>query len=138
MDLRTTQTLALIKRHLRIRRYLTVLCYVLIAAGVFVYFFIAFVKNSEKYKLVVDYTKNPSHYQTEKIMLNPRINFQFNENEVYIIKAERASHKTEEEIMMYDVFATGQMGSITAGELKVSEKGDRLVFTKNPVLILNK
>lgn len=137
MDLRTKQTLDLIKRHLKIRRYLTVLCYFLIAASAVVYFFIAFIKNSEKYKLVIDYTKNPTHYQTEKIMSNPRIKFQYSENEVYDIKAARASHRDEEEAILYDVYASGKMGNITAGELKISEHGDRLVFTKNPVLILN-
>jgi hypothetical protein len=38
---------------------------------------------------------------------------------------------------MYDVFAEGKIGKITAGELEITESGDHMVFTKNPVLILN-
>ena len=47
-------------------------------------------------------------------------------------------HKDENEAILYDVFAEGDIGKITAGELQINQDGDHLVFTKNPILILNK
>ena len=71
-------------------------------------------------------------------MTNPRIKFQYNDSQVYQIQAKKAFHQDNEEALLYDVFATGEIGNITAGELKIDEEGNHLVFTKNPVLILNK
>ncbi len=138
MDLRTMQILKSINLHTLIRRYMIMTCYALIGGGMALYIFIAVSKNNQKFKLVVDYTKDANHYKTEKIMMNPRIKFQYNEDEVYNIIAQKASHKDEQEIILFDVYASGNLGNITSGELKIDEKGNHLVFTKNPVLILNK
>ena len=137
MDLHTKQVLELINSHSRIKKFLTILCYVLIVGGLFVYVFYAFNQN-RTIKLVTDYKKNPEEYKTEKIMTNPRIKFQYSMDEIYDIKAKKAFHKDESEVILYDVFATGNIGNITAGELKINDEGNHLVFTKNPVLILNK
>lgn len=137
MDLRTQQILKLFKSHLRIKNFLTVLCYCAIIGGLFVYVFYAF-NQSRTIKIVNQYKKNPEAFKTEKIMTNPRINFQYNDTQVYHIQAKKALHKDEQEVVLHDVFATGDVGNITAGELKIDESGDHLVFTKNPILILNK
>jgi hypothetical protein len=137
MDLKTQQVLKLIDSHLRIKNFLTILCYALIIGGLFVYIFYA-VNRSNAIKLVNDYKKNPKEYETEKIMTNPRIDFQHNDSKIYHIQAKKAFHKNEQEVILYDVFATGDIGKITAGELKIDDEGNHLVFTKNPVLILNK
>ena len=55
-------------------------------------------------------------------MINPRIKFQYNDNQVYEIKAKRAVHKDEQEVTLFDVYANGAMGNITAGELKINEE----------------
>lgn len=138
MDLRTSQTIKLINKHLQIRKYLTKFCYLFIIGGILTYVFYAIIKTSEKYKLVSDLANNANHYKTEKIMINPRINFQHNDNKIYEIIAKKAIHKDDELVILYDVNAKGDVGSITAGQLDISENGDHLVFTKNPVLILNK
>lgn len=138
MDLHTQQILKLIKSHYRIKNLLSILSYTLIIGGILVYIFYGFSRNNINIKLVNDYKKNPDKYTTEKTMINPRIKFQYNENEVYDIKAKKAYHENNEEVKLYDVFATGKMGNITAGELKIDEQGNHLVFTKHPVLILNK
>ncbi len=137
MDHRTEQVLELIQSHLRIKNYLTILCYAIIVGGLFIYIFYAF-SQGRIIKLVHDYEKNPEGYKTEKIMTNPRIKFQYNDTQIYNIRAKKAFHKDEQEVFLYDVFATGEIGKITAGELKIDEEGDYFVFTKNPVLILNK
>ena len=71
-------------------------------------------------------------------MINPRIKFQYTEDQIYTIKAKRAVHKDEQEVTLYDVYATGEAGNITAGQLVINDEGNHLVFTQNPVLILNK
>ena len=138
MDLRTSIALKRINLHGQVKKYLTILCYICIVAGIFIYVFYGLNKKNQSYKLVSDYQKNPEKFQVEKIMINPRIKFQYNDNQVYEIKAKRAVHKDEQEVTLFDVYANGAMGSITAGELKINEEGDHLVFTQNPVLILNK
>lgn len=109
----------------------------MIVGGLFIYIFYAF-NQSRTIKLVNQYKENPEGYKTEKIMTNPRINFQYSDTQIYHIQAKKAFHKDEQEVILYDVFATGDIGNITAGELKIDQEGNHLVFTKNPVLILNK
>lgn len=135
MDSKTKQVLDLVNSHSRIKKVLTVLCYGLIIGGIFVYGFHAF-KQNKTIKLVTDYKKNPQEYKTEKVMTNPRIRFQYSNNQVYNIRAKKAFHKDESKVILYDVFAEGDIGNITAGELTITEEGNHLVFTRNPVLIL--
>lgn len=137
MDLKTEQILKLIHSHSRIKNFLTILCYCLIVGGLLIYVFYAF-NQSRTIKLVNQFKENPENYKVEKIMTNPRIKLQYNDTQVYDISAKKALHKNENNATLYDVFATGDIGNITAGELEISEDGNRLVFTKNPVLILNK
>lgn len=136
MDLRTQQVLALIHSHSRIKNFMTILCYALISGGVLIYVFYA-LNQSRTIKLVNEYKENKQSFKTEKVMTNPRIKFQYNDTQIYNIRAKKAFHKDESEAVLYDVFAEGEIGKITAGELQISEEGDRLIFTKNPVLILN-
>lgn len=137
MDLKTEEILKLFYSHLRIKNFLTILCYCLIVSGIFVYIFYAF-NQSRAIKLVNDYREKPTSYQTEKVMVNPRIKFEHGDSQIYQIQAKKAFHKNNNEAVLHDVFATGEIGNITAGELEIDEKGDHLIFTKNPVLILNK
>lgn len=138
MDDRTQQVLRLIQSHSKIKNYLTILCYFGIVSGLFIYVFYAVSKNSANIKLVKQYNQNPENYKIEKIMTNPRMRFQHEDGQVYDIKAKKAHHMDQEEVILYDVFATGDIGNITSGKLNISEQGDHLVFTQNPVLILNR
>lgn len=138
MDLKTEEILKLFYSHLRIKNFLTVVCYCLIVGGVFIYIFYAF-NQSNKIKLVNDLKeKSKKSYETEKIMTNPRIKFEHGDSQIYHIQAKKAFHKNNQEAVLYNVFAEGEIGNITAGELEINEAGDHLTFTKNPVLILNK
>lgn len=136
MDDRTLKTLKIIAFHLKIKNYLTVLCYFLIVSGLMFYVFHAATKTRQNIKLVTDYKSDPTKYKTTKTMTNPRIDLQYNDTQIYHIKAEKAFHDDEKKVTMYNVFANGEIGNITAGELKISEEGERLIFTDHPVLIL--
>ncbi len=137
MDLKTEEILKLFYSHLRIKNFLTILCYCLIVGGVFVYVFYAF-NQTQTIKLVTDLKKKSKSYDSEKIMTNPRLKFEHGDAQIYHIQAKKAFHKNNQEAILYDVFATGEIGNITAGELEIDEEGDHLIFTKNPILILNK
>lgn len=136
MDKKTQQVLQLIHAQNRTKNLLTKLCYSLIIGGVLVYGFYAF-DQGNAIKLVKKHSENLKNYKTEKIMTNPRIKVQHDDNNIYSIRAKKAFHENEEEVRLYDVFAEGDIGKITSGELQISEEGDHMVFTKNPVLILN-
>lgn len=138
MDIRTSAALKRIKLHVTVKKYLTILCYFLIAAGLLVYIFYALNKPHKQYKLINDYKENPEKFEIEKIMINPRIKFQYNDNQIYTIIAKKAVHKNEEEVTMFDVYATGEAGNIAAGQLIINDEGNHLVFSQNPVLIINK
>ncbi len=138
MDIKTEEILKLFYSHLRIKNFVTTLCYCLIVGGVFVYVFYAF-NQSNKIKLVAEIKEqSKKSYQSEKIMTNPRIKFEHGNAQIYRIQAKKAFHKNNQEAILYDVFAEGDIGNISAGELEIDERGDHLTFTKNPVLILNK
>jgi len=137
MDQNTQQILKRFKSHLKIKQYLTVFCYISIAFGFFIYIFYA-AKQGKTVKIVTDYKEKKENYQTEKIMTNPKINYQYNKEQVYHIEAKKAFHKNNSEANFYEVSAVGELGTITAGELNVDEEGNRLIFTDKPVLILNK
>ena len=136
MDSATAQVLKLIQSQHKIKKFLTISCYALIIGGVFVYVFYGF-RKSNAIKLVKDRAESLKDYKTEKIMTNPRIKIQHEDGNIYDIRAKKALHENEQEVIMYDVFAEGKIGKITAGELEITESGDHMVFTKNPVLILN-
>ena len=137
MDQNTKKILERFKSHLKIKQYLTIFCYISIIFGVGIYGFYA-TKQGKAVKIVTDYKKNKKNYQTEKIMTHPTINYQYNEEQIYHIEAQKAFHKNNSEAKFFKVSAVGDLGKITAGELNIDEEGNRLVFTDKPVLILNK
>ncbi len=137
MDINTEQILKIFNSHLRIKNFVTFFCYILIAGGLLTYVFFSF-NYSNNIKIVSDYKSKAENYKIEKVITNPRINFQYDNGQIYHVEAKKASHQTDEEAILYDVFANGELGTITAGALKVNESGDHLIFSDNPVLILNK
>lgn len=135
MDQKTKKILISIKRYLIVKKILTITCYLIILCGLMLYFFHAF-SNKNKIQLITDYEINKAEYLSEKTMINPKIILQYNQSDIYNIKASKAVHKTDNEIILEDVFAEGDIGKISAGQLKISEDGNKLIFSINPVLIL--
>lgn len=136
MDLNTIKTLKEFQFHSRVKRILTKVCYGLILGGIFIYIFYG-VNGKNSVKIVNDYKSNRKNFTTEKVMTNPHIKLQYDGAQIYDIKALKAIHQDQGEMLLFDVFADGDLGKITAGELKIDEAGDHLIFTKNPILILN-
>lgn len=136
-ELQTLKILSRINLHQKVRKILIIFSYFLILAGILTFLFFALNKKNQKYKLVSDFKKNYKNIENEKIMINPKTRFQYNENEVYDIIAKSAKHKNNEEVTLFDVFAEGKIGNITAGKLEITDNGNNLIFSQNPVLILN-
>ena len=136
MDFHTQEILRVFNSHLRIKKLITAFCYFFIAAGILIYVFHAF-SQSQTIKVVNKY-KDKDVGEIEKVMTNPHVKIQHSADNIYDVRAKKAVHKDGEEAMLYDVFATGKIGQISAGELEVKDGGDHLIFSKNPVLILNK
>lgn len=137
MDLRTNLVLQQFNRHHKIQKLLIPSCYFLIAFSIMVYIFYA-ISGSNTNKLALKYKDKAKSIKTEKIMINPHMNFRYNANEIYEIKAKQAFHKDNESAILQDVSVSGSIGNITAGKLQINEEGDHLVFTEQPVLILKK
>ncbi len=138
MDLQTENTLKQFRLHSSIKRILTKLCYGLILGGIFIYIFYG-INGKNSIKIVSEYKENRKNFTIEKVMVNPHIKLQYDDAQIYDIQALKAIHKDQKhtEMLLLDVFAEGSLGKITAGELKITEQGDHLIFTKNPILILN-
>lgn len=137
MDQKTKQALKLFDSHSRIKNLITFMCYIFIFVGISIYVFHGLNQNNA-IKLVKTAKGDFKNYKTEKIMTNPRIKFQYDDGQIYNIQAEKAFHKDNQEVKLENVFAIGDIGNITSGELEISEEGNHLIFTKNPILILNK
>lgn len=136
MDNKTLEVLKKIKLYGKIKNYLTTISYLVIVIGVMVYIFHS-LEQKNNLKIINNFEGKKDSLQTEKVMANPRIILQYNQGEIYNIKAKKAFHKSANEIILNEVFAEGDIGKISAGELKISEDGNQMIFTKNPVLILN-
>ena len=74
--------------------------------------------------------------KVEKVMLNPKIKFEQNEGQFFNIEAKKAIHKDESIVELFDVKASGNSGSITAGNLLITNSGSNLHFSNNPVLTI--
>mgnify|MGYP000943684103 CR=1 FL=1 len=134
---KTEATLANISRQLKIKKIIKSTCYIAIFIAIASYASFGLQK-SQAIKLVNDYKKNKKNFVTEKTMINPSIKIKYNDNEIYNIKAKKAFHQDDSEAILENVEAQGNIGKITAGRLKISQEGDRLIFSENPILILNK
>lgn len=74
----------------------------------------------------------------KKIMTNPQISVKYGEdNKIYHVNAKKAFHENNEEIILEEVFAEFDIGTISAGKVKIDSRNERLTFTNNPLLILN-
>jgi hypothetical protein len=121
------------KKHSKIKKFLTFVCYLIIFFAVISYLSNIFLKKNN-IKIVNKLKKN-ENINVEKIMEKPRLTIKTDNGNLYKISAQKAYHINEDEVTMENVFATSHSGNISAGELKISERGDRLIFSKNPILI---
>jgi hypothetical protein len=110
--------------------------YILLLFCFAIFAFYIFNNPQKRYKIVTDYKEGKKNIKSEKVMINPTIDFKYDDSQIFTIEAKKASHTDRSSITMYDVNAKGDIGTITAGKVEVNQKGDRLIFSKNPVLII--
>jgi hypothetical protein len=125
------------KNHFRVQKILSFFCYFLIILSLSFYFS-NFFKKKKTIRIVNQLNDKQKTLNAEKVMINPRITIKHDDGKTYTIKAKKAFHLNDEEVALQEVFANSEIGTISAGELQIKDEGDHLIFSKNPVLILNK
>ena len=123
--------------HIRFQKILTFFCYFLICLSLSFYFS-NFFKKKQTVRIVSQLNDKQKTFNVEKIMINPKITIKHDDGKIYNINAKKASHSNDNQVILYEVFADSEIGKISAGELKIEDEGNHLIFSKNPVLILNK
>ncbi len=137
MYLRRKLILRRLKFHFLLKALLTSISYILLVLSIGTFAFYIFNNPQKRYKIVNEYKKGKKDAKTEKVMTNPMINFKYDDNQIFKIRARSASHTDQSSVTMYDVNAKGDLGSITAGKAQMNQNGERLIFTQNPVLIID-
>ena len=125
------------KNHFRVQKILSFFCYFLIILSLSFYFS-NFFKKKQTVRIVSQLNDKQKTFNVEKIMINPKITIKHDDGKIYNINAKKASHSNDNQVIVYEVFADSEIGKISAGELKIEDEGNHLIFSKNPVLILNK
>ncbi len=124
-----------IKKYQKIRFFMITFCYAFIICALLFYIVQFFIK-SDKIHIIKKSNQKNSEI-SEKTMLNPSLKFAYEENKIMLIKAKQAFYKKDAETTLQQVFAESEIGNITAGQLVIYDSGNYLVFSDNPVLILN-
>jgi hypothetical protein len=136
-ELEIQRTLNSFKNYFRLQKILSFFCYFLIFI-LLSFYFSNFFKKKQTVRIVSQINSNQKNIEGEKVMTNPRITIKHDDGKIYNVKAKKAFHLNEEEIALQEVFASSEIGIISAGELEIKDQGNHLIFTKNPVLILNR
>lgn len=138
MDAQTTKIIKRLNFHSKIRYILTIISYFFIIFGVLLVISNLFESKNKKFRIIADYKNKNANIKAEKIMINPRIKYDYNPNEIYSIDAKKAIHIDENNIELFEVSAQGDIGLITSGKLKIKDNGNNLIFSEKPSLIINK
>ena len=97
---------------------------------------INFFKKTKNITIINQVTKENT-LTIQKIMTNPRISVKYDDDKIYHLNAKKAFHQNNEEIILEEVFAKCDIGTISAGKLNIDSRNERLIFSNNPLLILN-
>lgn len=126
-----------IKNYSSIKKYLSFLCILAIFIGLTSFIFFGFYINNGAIKFIAKH-KDQKNLEIEKVMTNPTIKFEYSKNNYYNMTAKEAIHKNDNDIELFDVIADGSEVNIKAGKLLVTNEGNDLIFSDNPVLIIKK
>jgi hypothetical protein len=121
-----------IKRQVRFKVFLTFLCLIIVILGTSTFFFYGFGNVNKAIKLIT--SKN--NFNIEKVITNPRIKFEYDNGSTFDVSAKKAINTGKNDFEMFDVFAFGDVGQISAGNLLVTNDGNNLSFSNNPILII--
>jgi hypothetical protein len=131
------KTIKKIRLERRTRRVIAYLAFLVICSGATILlnqelFF------SQQLKISSKFEKRTNNFNADKIMIKPEIEFKDNDGKISKIWAEKAiNHNNLEEFTLYQVVATGDIGSITANYLEIKENGNLMIFGGNPSLIID-
>ena len=112
-------------------------CYIIIAI-ILVFFITIALKKSSNIKIIKSLKDNKENFTIEKIITNPSMKINYNDNDIYNINAKKAFHKNDDEIILENITAKSNIGTIKANKLEVKENGNRLIFSDKPILIIKK
>jgi hypothetical protein len=122
-----------IKKRIRLRKIFILICALTLILGILSFLFYGFDNTTEAIKFI---SKKDQISDVEKVMSNPRIKFEHSNNQLFDISARKAVHKNKGDVELYDVKASGTRGNISAGILLITNNGNDLYFSNNPVLII--
>ena len=83
------------------------------------------------------YNQQIQKFDSEKVMINPYILISGENGDYYKISAKQAASSNLEDFYLENVELTGKIGKISAGSLNISDNGNLLIFSKNPVIIID-
>lgn len=122
-----------IRRRLQLRKNLATACVLILVFGFASFLFYGLETSSNAIKII---SKKDDIGKVEKIMMNPRIKYEHNQGEIFDIQAARIVHKNVSDMELFDVKATGIKGDIQAGSLLITNNGNDLHFSGNPILTI--
>ncbi len=122
-----------IRRRTKFRKILILLCIAVLVFGFLSFLFYGFDTTNNAIKFM---SKKDQISKVEKVMLNPKIKFEYDQGQIIDIKAEKAVHKDKSDIELFNVQADGVRGNITSGNLLITNNGNDLHFSNHPVLII--
>jgi len=123
--------------HQKIVNFFTYLAFFTIFIFLIVFFNQNIFSQTKEIKIVNKYQQNSQNFNSEKTIINPRMALQDADSNIYYIKASKAISNNLENFILENVQANSQIGNITAGMLNIEDKGNVLIFSQNPVLIIN-
>jgi len=124
-----------IKNSKKYQKILIIFCYLFIFFAL-IFFFSNFFKEKKTIRIINQIKSERQKFLAEKIMINPNIKIKNDDGKIYKITAKNAKNYNNEQVVMNEVFAESNDLKISAGELKILDNGNHLIFSKNPILIL--
>ena len=127
-----SKILSNIKRQARFKGFLVCICMLVLICGFLSFFFYSFDGANKAIRLIA----NKESIKIQKIMMNPKIKFEHDDGNIFDINAKKAIHMDKNDIEMFGVVASGEIGQISAGNLLITNNGNNLHFSNNPILII--
>lgn len=124
-----------VKNSKKLQKVLTIFCYSFIFFAL-IFYASNFFKEKKTIRIVNQIKSEREKFLAEKIMINPNIKIKNDDGKIYKITAKNAKNYNNEQVILTEVFAESNDLKISAGELKILENGNHLIFSKNPILIL--
>lgn len=122
------------KNSKKFQKILIIFCYLFIFFAL-IFYLSNFFSDKKTIRIVNQIKSERDKFLAEKIMINPNIKIKNDDGKIYKITAKNAKNYNNEQVIMNEVFAESDDLKISAGELKILDNGNHLIFSKNPILI---